>query len=79
MTETDLQRITSAVSGLSQKFTMTSGGIVVPPADRFDQMRSWLHDPILRAEAALWAEAHGVEIVFGDYGMPIDLIRPGRG
>jgi hypothetical protein len=70
-----LKTLIQSISQLSHKFTMPSAGVIVPPANRFDQMRCWLSDPILRDEAAQWAKRHDVEIVYSEYGVPIDLIK----
>jgi hypothetical protein len=42
---------------------------------RIDQLKRWLADPILRADAEKTAKAHGYEVFYNELGIPIDLVE----
>lgn len=44
---------------------------------RLEKLRLWLSDPILRGEAAREAVNYGYEVIYNDYGAPIDIRADG--
>jgi hypothetical protein len=44
---------------------------------RPEKLKLWLSDPILRDEAEREAVNHGYEVIYNDYGTPIDIRTDG--
>lgn len=61
------------ISRLVQRFTMPEAK-AQRSLSKFEEMREWLSDPILRPEAQAWAIRHGYELIQDEYGRAIDML-----
>lgn len=61
------------VNRMAALFSMPADTKAPAPANELEQMRLWINDPILRQEAEQRAIDHGWEIIYSEYGIPIDI------
>lgn len=62
-----------AIGKLVQRYTMPEAR-PQRSLNKFEEMREWLSDPILRPEAQAWAIRHGYELIQDEYGRAIDML-----